>query len=217
MPRARPPLAGRARRREGVALLVAIVGAMWIVEVVNSLDANRLDYDGIYPRNPERLWGVLTSPSIHASFQHLLDNTIPLLFMGLFIALRGALRLGLVTAIVIVIGGLGTWLIAPAGYSTIGASGVVFGYAAYLFARGFFDRRAVELLIGAVVGIVWGAALVGSLVPHTGISWQAHLCGAIGGVVAAWALARHDRIARREPLDAGRFRPAASRGARASR
>jgi membrane associated rhomboid family serine protease len=204
MPRARLPLAERARRRGGVALLAAIVCTMWIVEIVNSLDSNRLDYDGIYPRNPERLWGVVTSPFIHASFQHLLDNTIPLLFMGLFIALRGALRLGLVTAIVIIVGGLGTWLIAPAGYSTIGASGVVFGYAAYLFARGFFDRSAVELLVGAAVGLVWGAALLASLIPHTGISWQAHVCGAVGGVLAAWALARHDDRARQRPRRGGR-------------
>lgn len=189
----RLPIAGPRQRREGIALLAGIVALMWVVEIVNSLDSNRLDYDGIYARNVDRAWGILTSPFIHASFGHLLDNTIPFAFMGLLIALRGAARLAAVTAIVIIVGGIGTWLIAPAGVSTIGASGVVFGYATYLFARGFFDRNLIELLIGVVVGVVWGFALITSLVPHAGISWQAHVCGAAGGVVAAWFMSSRDR------------------------
>jgi membrane associated rhomboid family serine protease len=74
---------------------------------------------------------------------------------------------------------------------TVGASGVVFGYATYLFTRGLFNRSWLEILTGIVVGAVWGGALVSSIVPHTGVSWQAHACGAIGGVVAAWMLARN--------------------------
>ena len=178
------------KRREGLTLLIAIVAVMWLVEVINTLDSNALDNDGIFARNVDRLWGVLTAPFIHGSFQHLIDNTIPFVFMGLIIALAGAARLAVVTALVILIGGIGTWLIAPGGVSTIGASGVVFGYATYLLARGFFDRSVLELLTGLIVGAVWGAALLSSLVPHTGISWQGHLCGAIGGVVAASVLKR---------------------------
>ena len=69
------------------------------------------------------------------------------------------------TLIVIVVGGLGTWLIAPAGTMTVGASGVVFGYATYLFTRGLFDRSVLEILTGVVVGVVWGGALLSSIVP----------------------------------------------------
>jgi membrane associated rhomboid family serine protease len=158
--------------------------------VVNSLAGNALDTDGIYPRNLDRVWGILTAPFLHASFAHLLSNTIPFLFMGLIIALRGALRLVLVSLIVIVLGGLGTWLIAPSGTVTIGASGLVFGYATYLLTRGLFDRSGLELLTAAAVAVVWGGALAASLVPHDGISWQGHLCGALAGIIAAWLLAR---------------------------
>ena len=178
---------------EGLALLAAIVALMWVIEVINSLDANALTTDaGIIPRSTDHVWAIFTSPFLHANFQHLIDNTIPFVFMGVIIALRGAGRLALVTLIVIVVGGLGTWLIAPAGTNTIGASGVVFGYATYLFARGLFDRSALEILTGVVVGVVWGGALLSSVVPHAGVSWQAHVCGAIGGVVAAWLLAGRD-------------------------
>jgi membrane associated rhomboid family serine protease len=176
------------QQKQGIGLLAAIVLLMWIVEIINTLDSNHLNSDGLYPRDLDRLWGILTAPFLHASFQHLIDNTIPFVFMGLIIALRGALRLALVSAIVIVLGGLGTWLIAPAGTVTVGASGVVFGYAAYLLARGVFDRSALELLTGAIVGVVWGGALLTSLVPHYGVSWQAHLCGGLAGVLAAWIL-----------------------------
>ncbi len=189
----RLPEPGR-RPAGGLALLAAIVVLMWLVEAINSLDHQALDAGGaIYPRDLARLWAIFTSPFLHASFQHLIDNTVPLVFMGVIVAVRGAARLALVTAIVIVVGGVGTWLIAPAHTETVGASGVVFGYATYLFARGLFDRSVLEGLTGLVVGLVWGGALVSSVVPHPGISWQAHVCGAVGGVVAAWVLAGHRR------------------------
>jgi membrane associated rhomboid family serine protease len=188
---ARGKLAGKRTQREGLELLAGIVALMWLVEAVNWIDGYKLDGDGIWPRNFGRLWGIFTSPFIHANFApHLLDNTIPFVFMGVIIALAGAARLARVTFIVILVGGLGTWLIAPAGTVTIGASGVVFGYATYLFTRGLFNRNLVELLVGIVVGAVWGGALVSSVVPHTGVSWQAHVCGAVGGVVAAAVMAR---------------------------
>jgi membrane associated rhomboid family serine protease len=183
-------------QREGITLLAGIVALMWVVEVINTLDGNALDGDGIYARNFGRLWGILTSPFIHASFAHLISNTVPFVFMGLIIALRGAARVAAVTAIVMVVGGLGTWLISPSTSVTIGASGVVFGYATYLLARGLFNRSLLEVLIGLVVGAVWGGALLTSLVPHYGVSWQAHLSGAVGGVVAAWLLSRNGTSSR---------------------
>ncbi|MGI9183346.1 MAG: rhomboid family intramembrane serine protease [Solirubrobacteraceae bacterium] len=185
-----------AQRREpieGLILLAVIVAVMWLVEIVNSLDNNGLNSDGIIPRNVGHLWAILTAPFLHASFAHLIDNTIPFVFMGVLIALRGALRLALVTAIVIIAGGLGTWLIAPEHSITVGASGVVFGYATYLISRGLFNRSWLEILTGIIVGVVWGGALLSSLVPHYGISWQAHACGAAAGVLAAALLARPRR------------------------
>jgi membrane associated rhomboid family serine protease len=182
-------------QREGFALLAGIVALMWLIEVINTIDSNQLDNDGIYARNFGHLWGVVTAPFIHASFAHLIDNTIPFVFMGAIIALRGAARLAVVTLIVIILGGLGTWLVAPSHTITIGASGVVFGYATYLFARGFFNRSVLELLTGLIVGVVWGGALLSSVVPHTGVSWQGHVCGAIAGVIAAYLLRRERPVA----------------------
>jgi membrane associated rhomboid family serine protease len=197
-PATNAPANVRARRgqtqREGVRLLVGIVALMWVIEIINTADSNGLDGDGIYARNLDRVWGILTAPFIHASFAHLISNTIPLVFMGAIIALHGAARLAVVTAIVVVLGGIGTWLISPSGVSTIGASGLVFGYATYLLARGFFDRSLLELLTGLIVGAIWGTVLIASLIPQQHISWQGHLSGAVAGVIAAYLL-RRDRPA----------------------
>jgi membrane associated rhomboid family serine protease len=186
-------------QREGLILLAGIVGLMWLLEVVNTADSNHLDRDGIWPRSLDHLWGVFTAPFLHVSFQHLIANTIPFVFMGVIIALHGAKRLALVTLIVIVVGGLGTWLIAPSHSITVGASGIVFGYATYLLVRGLFDRSVLEVLVGIVVGVIWGGALISSIVPHYGVSWQGHVCGAIGGVVAAWLLRKDHTSSQRKP------------------
>jgi membrane associated rhomboid family serine protease len=177
-----------AARREGVVLLAGMVVLMWLINLINSVDNYRLDSDGLYAHNVDRIWGIFTAPFLHASWSHLIGNTIPLVFMGLLIALTGARQFVGVTLIVIVLGGLGTWLVSPGGTLVVGASGLVFGYATYLLTRGFFDRSALEILTGIVVGVIFGGVLLSSLVPHGGISWQGHLCGGIAGVIAAWLM-----------------------------
>ena len=90
----RRALSAKAQQRvEGVRLLAVIVAVMWIVEIINTIDSNGLDRDGIYARSVSHVWGILTAPFIHASFAHLIGNTIPFVFLGLIIALRGAGRL----------------------------------------------------------------------------------------------------------------------------
>jgi membrane associated rhomboid family serine protease len=173
----------------GIKLLVGLVGLMWLIEIVDTAMNGSLDQYGIIARTPRGLVGIITSPFLHLGFGHLISNTLPLVTLGALIAISGAKRLFQVTAIVVVIGGFGTWLISPPNTVTIGASGLVFGYAAYLIVRGLFNRRIGEVLIGIVVIVVWGSALLGSLLPQDGISWQGHLCGGIAGVIAAWVLA----------------------------
>jgi membrane associated rhomboid family serine protease len=189
-----------AIKREGygraVQLLLAMVLLMWVLEVVDTALDNQLDRQGIVPREAEGLDGVIAAPFLHVGFGHLIANTLPFVAMGLVIALEGPLRLLGVTAIVAVISGLGTWLIAPADTVHLGASGVVFGYATYLIARGLFNRRAIEIAIGAVVVLLWGGALMAGLEPQQGISWQGHLFGAVGGVVAASALSERREAGR---------------------
>ncbi len=177
----------RDARTSGVLLVVAVAALMWVVEIVD-LFAGDLDANGIRPRDADGLIGIAVAPFLHGGFAHLLGNTIPFLALGATIALSGLARVVAVGAIVALVGGLGTWVVGPAGTTHIGASGLVFGFAAYLIARGISSRRITHLLVGLAVIALFGTTLLVGLVPTAGVSWQGHLFGAIGGIVAARAL-----------------------------
>jgi len=176
-------------RLRGLALVAGMVTLMWAVEVVD-LVAGDLDSAGIRPRDGDGLLGIVLAPFLHGGFGHLIGNTIPFLVLGFSIALSGLARAAKVTAIVALVSGLGTWIAAPEGTVHIGASGLVFGFATYLLVRGIYSRRLVHLAVGLIVLVIYGTTLLFGFVPTPGVSWQAHLFGAIGGGVAAWALDR---------------------------
>lgn len=165
---------------------------MWVVEVIDQTLGGDLDQYGIEPHDADGLVGIVCAPFLHAGFDHLFGNTIPFLLLGATIALSGLARVAAATAIVVLLGGLGTWLIAPTGTDHIGASGVVFGYATYLIARGLFSRNLLHLAVGVAVVAVYGTTLLTGLAPRDGISWQGHLCGGIAGVIAARVLDRRE-------------------------
>ena len=175
----------RSDRGNGFLLVGAMAAVMWVAEIVDAIIGHRLDQYGIEPRDGDGLVGIAASPFLHGGFDHLIGNTIPFLALGAAIAFGGAVRVAVVTAVVAAVGGLGTWLVAPGSTVHIGASGIVFGYAAYLIARGAYSRRVLQLALGLGVLAAWGTTLLRGLVPEDGISWQGHLFGAIGGVVAA--------------------------------
>ncbi len=110
---------------------------------------------------------------------------IAFLVLGSVIAIGDLSRYLQVTAIVAVTSGVGTWLFGAPRTIHIGASGLVFGYLAYLLVRGFFAGRITWILGGVVVLLVYGWILWG-LLPRPGVSWTGHVFGAVGGVLAAW-------------------------------
>jgi len=164
-------------------VLVMLV-VMWVAEIVDVPLDGRLDRFGIRPREVGGLDGVVLAPFLHGGFGHLVANTTPFVVLGGVIALGSRARFLQVTVVAGLVGGLGTWLIGPERSIHIGASGLVFGYLAYLVSRGLFEHRLGYILGGIVVLVVYGGALWG-LLPSPGVSWQGHLFGAVGGVVAA--------------------------------
>ena len=180
---------GEQERTGGFILIAAMVAVMWLVEVYDAVGGDP-DSAGIRPRDPDGLVGVPLSPFLHGSWGHLIGNTIPFVILGAAIAIGGLVRVAIVSGIVIVVGGLGTWLTAPSNTIHIGASGMVFGFAAYLIARGAYTRTAWHILGGLAVLAIYGATLISGFVPTPGVSWQGHLFGAVGGVVAARFLHR---------------------------
>ena len=174
-------LPGWARPIIVVGMMVAV---MWAVEIVDLVPRTNFDSWGIQPREVRGVVGVVTMPFLHEVFGHLISNTIPFLILGSMIAVGGVARYFTVSAVITVVAGIGVWLLGPDGTVHIGASALVFGYLTYLLSRGFYERRISNIAVGLVVLFVYGGVLWGVL-PRPGISWQGHLFGALGGVLAA--------------------------------
>lgn len=185
-----PERPASSSRQSALICVMALTGVMWLAELVDLIAGGDLDALGIEPRTADGLVGVLAAPLLHGGFTHLVANTVPLVLLGAIIALSGLTRTLGVLAVVVLVGGLGTWLTGPQGTVHIGASGVVFGFASYLIFRGVFSRHPGHLAVGVLVCVVYGTTLLVGLVPTPGVSWQGHLFGAVGGVVAARVLDR---------------------------
>jgi membrane associated rhomboid family serine protease len=174
---------------------VGFVVLLWAIEFVDVVLGNRLDDEGVRPRDDEGLVGILFAPLLHAGWDHLIANSLPLLVLGFLVFLSGIGRALAATAVIWVVGGLGTWLIAPEHTVHIGASVIVFGWLTYLMLRGIFARNEAQIALGAVILVLYGGLLLGVLPGQPGVSWQGHLFGAIGGGLAAWWLAPDRRRA----------------------
>jgi membrane associated rhomboid family serine protease len=172
-----------------IAILVVCVGLMWGLEIIDLVLGGALNQFGIIPRSFVGLRGILFAPLLHGNFPHLIANTVPFLTLGWFVMLRRTSDFFGVTAIAMLIGGLGTWLFSPANTVHIGASGIIFGYLGFLISRGYFERRIGSILLSLVIGIFYGGLIWGVLPGQIGISWQGHLFGFIGGIVAARLMA----------------------------
>lgn len=183
---------GRGRRRTTAFIALALmVAAMWILEGIDTVLGGRLDAEGVRPLNTDGLTGILFAPLLHAGWGHLIANTVPLLVVGAIIALSGIRTFVLVTAFGWLISGVLTWLIG--GSSThIGASGIVFAYIVFVIVRGLFTRAPLHIIVGIIAALYYGVGVLGGMLPfgNDGISWQGHLGGAIGGVLAASTLGR---------------------------
>jgi len=166
--------------------MCAVIPVLFVIELIDAATGHRLDqWGGIRPRELDGLDGVVFAPLLHANFAHLYGNSVPLLVTGTFVLATGVRRFWLVTAVVAVASGLGDWLVGPSHTVAIGASGVVFGYLGFLLVRGIVERNWWSIAVSVLIGILFGWTLGGVLPTDQRISWQAHLFGLVGGVVAA--------------------------------
>lgn len=194
--------------QRAIAMTLTFVALLYAVEGVDVLTDGDLDAAGVRPRTAEGLEGIAFAPVLHAGWPHLIGNTLPVIVLGLLTLLTGIGRGLAATAIVWVVGGAGTWLTGASGSLHVGASVLVFGWLTYLVSRGVFTRNLWQIVVGVVVAVLYGSILWGVLPGQPGISWQGHLFGAVGGLLAGWVLSSNERRHRRGD-SAGR--PASSR------
>jgi len=184
------------RPLHAVLVMTVLLAGLWVVEVLDQLSGNALDAYGIRAREVDGLPEIFTAPLLHAGWDHLASNSVPFFAFGLLVLLGGVARWVVSTLVSVVSSGLLAWLLTPAGTIVLGASGVIFGWLTYLLVRGVWSRRPGQVALAVVILLVYGGLLWGVLPGAAGVSWQAHLGGAVGGVVAAWALHRRDVQAR---------------------
>lgn len=175
------------RTKAAAKLMVGWVALLWLLEVVDVVSGHALDSLGIMPRRASELVDILPAAFIHFGFAHVAANSVPLLVMGFLAALGGLRRFAVLCLVIIVADGFGVWLVAPDHTNTAGASGLIFGLFGFLLVSGFVERRPLGVVVGLLIGAVWGTSILLGLSPlQTGVSWQAHLIGLATGVAAAF-------------------------------
>ena len=190
-----PVATGRARLRTSVRLTIGWVVAIWGVFLLNILSGGHLNSFGIRPLDPAFLPAILSAPFLHAGFAHIMGNTTVGVVAAFLIGLTGKRAFFEVTTICMVVGGLGTWLLGGVGTNHIGASGVVYGWMSYLMVRGFYNRSPGQILVGVILVFSFSGMVYGFL-PQAGLSWQGHLFGAVGGVIAGATITSDDPVRR---------------------
>ena len=166
--------------------MCAVIPVLFLIEVLDIGTDGHLDIaGGIIPRRLDGLDGVLFSPFLHAGWDHLYGNSVPLILVGTFALAGGARRFIWSTALIMLISGLGVWLIGSPSSVVVGASGVVFGYLGLLVARGFVEHSWWNLGVAAFIGLLYWYQLYNVLPTDQPISWQGHLLGLVGGMLAA--------------------------------
>jgi membrane associated rhomboid family serine protease len=196
---ARPAPAPAAVRPGAAAIIMLVLlGGLWGLELLDQLSGNQLDNLGIHAREVDGLPEIFTAPFLHAGWDHLIGNSVPFFVLGFLVLLGGVARWLWSSLISVVGSGIAAWLLTPVHTIVLGASGLILGWLTYLLARGIWSRRPAQVILAIIVLLVYGGMIWGVLPSAAGISWQAHLGGAVGGVVAAWLL--HRRADRRRRL-----------------
>jgi membrane associated rhomboid family serine protease len=173
---------------QALIVIGSFTALLYLIEIVDAAMSGRLDQFGIQPRTLGGLDGVLWAPLLHHGWTHLFANTLPVLLFGFLAMSNGIGQWVAVTLTIWLFSGLGVWLVGDTG-TTIGASGIAFGWLAFLLVRGIFNRAIGQIVVAVVLFLYWGSTLLGVLPGNPGVSWQGHLFGAIAGILAAWLVA----------------------------
>lgn len=164
-------------------LFLLLVGLVQVVQVIT--DFHLANVMGIHPRTIEGLLGIITFPLIHGGWDHLFSNSVPLVVLGTAIfyfyrpiALRSIGMIYLSHSIMV--------FIAARSVIHIGASGLVYGFAAFLLTSGIFRKERALMALSMLVIFLYGGMIWGVLPIREGVSWEGHLFGALAGVLTAY-------------------------------
>lgn len=166
-------------------LVLGLAGVLVGLQVFNVLTGYSLNALGIIPRELAGLWGIIISPFLHGSFNHLWSNIFGFILLSGLIIWHGIGNYYKISFFLMISTGVLVWVFGPANTIIIGASGIIFGYIGYLLGQAFVEKKAQTILTAMLVGFVYGGALFGIFPGTVGISWESHLAGFVSGIFAA--------------------------------
>ena len=182
------------RLQESLVIPVRFVFIIWATFAISLILPFDLAILGIYPRSFKGLIGILLAPMIHGSLIHLISNSLPLLFLGIIlflfydrIARQVFFQCYFFTNILV-------WIFARPSLH-IGASGLVYGIAAFLIFFGIFRKDFKSIVISITIILLYGGLVYGIFPNQPGVSWESHLMGALVGLTTASQLAKVRAVA----------------------
>lgn len=190
----------KKRLRYSLLLSFFFVLAIWLVQIMSVVLDRDLGYLGIYPRTWGGLLGIFTTPFVHSGFNHLIDNSIPLLFLSaaLLYFFRGAAyRIYFWGWLA---GGLLVWLLARPAYH-IGASGLVYFLASFLFFSGVIRNSINMIAFSLLIVFLYGSMIWGVFPIDVHISWESHLCNSVIGIALAFVYRKQGPQAPPSPFE----------------
>jgi membrane associated rhomboid family serine protease len=170
---------------------VSFVLLLWLVKIFEISFGINIISLGIFPRKISGLIGIITAPLIHADFNHLISNSLPLLVLGLGISYSYPTSSKKLFLGVYILHGLFVWIFARQAYH-IGASGLVYGFVAFLFFSGIIRRDNRSIALALIVTFLYGGLTWGILPIKAEISWESHLFGSLVGILFAFIFRKAD-------------------------
>ncbi len=170
---------------------LSFLALIWLIQFAQYFFSLHLAKYGLLPQTTEGLMGIFTAPLIHAGFNHIFSNSIPLLFLGcgiFYFYKEAAYKVFFMSYL---IPGIFVWFIGRESYH-IGSSGLVYGYVTFLFFSGIIRRDNRAIALALIVTFLYGGLIWGVLPLSREISWEYHLFGALTGIFAAIIFRKSD-------------------------
>lgn len=179
---------------KGAAIAVgAFISLLWIILLGDMIFSLELYRYGVYPRELNGLWGILSAPLIHSSWSHLLANTPSLFILGTLLLYAYPKSTKIVLPLIYLGSGLGVWLFARSSFH-LGASGLTHGLMFFLFVIGVLRRDKQSIALSLIVFFLYGGMIWGIFPQAPGISFESHFFGAAMGVILAVLLRNYEPL-----------------------
>jgi membrane associated rhomboid family serine protease len=174
-----------SQTKENGSTLAVILLIPWLFFLFSQFIDRRLLYLGIIPRRIRGLAGILFAPLLHANFNHIFFNSIPLVVLSNFILLNGLYYYLIVTLIITVLSGIAIWCFAKPGIH-VGASGLITGYWGFLVSNIYQNGTLTTIILGIICIYYFAGIFFGIFPREKGVSWEAHFFGLLAGLVTSY-------------------------------